>query len=361
MQKLLNIIIIVFIGLFSLPVFAQESFELDEFQSEYISGTVIDIQEDENGLVLYETRLSNNNRIQLDSYGEDISVGSSVFIEYFPNTDSYNFVTVNRNRSLLFLLSVFIVSIILLAGKKGLRSLGSLAISILLLLLVLVPLLIQGFNPILLTLVFGLCILFVSIFITHGFNYQSLVSFLGSLSSIIVAVILIYFVTEFSSLTGLINDEIQFLSFEAEKTLDLVRIVSASIIIGVLGVLDDITVTQVAVVRELSSDTTLSPKNIFAKALRVGRDHISSLVNTLVFAYVGATLPMIMFISLLEIPFMILISQEFIFIEIIRSLIGAIALTLAVPITTWLASYPFMKAIKKDSCTLDSACAHHSH
>ncbi|MFT7328198.1 MAG: putative membrane protein [Crocinitomicaceae bacterium] len=361
MQKMLNIIIIFFISFFSLPVFAQESFDVNEFQSEYISGKVINFTEDENNLRLYTTQLSDNTIIALDTYGQEIEIGSSVFVEYFSQTDTYNFATVNRNKPLLFLMSIFVLSIILLAGKKGLRSLGSLFISMLLLLLVLVPLLIQGFNPISLTLIFGLCILFISIFITHGFNYQSLVSFLGSLSSIILAVILISLVSKFSSLTGLINDEIQFLSFETEQALDLVRIVSASIIIGVLGVLDDITITQVAVVRELSSDNSLSQKNIFIKALRVGRDHISSLVNTLVFAYVGATLPMIMFISLLEIPFMILISQEFIFIEIIRSLIGAIALTLAVPLTTWLACYPFISAIKKDNKGIESACAQHSH
>jgi uncharacterized membrane protein len=254
-----------------------------------------------------------------------------------------------------------VLSIIILARKKGLRSLGSLGLSILLLFGVLIPLLLRGFDPLWTTLIFGLVILFISIFVTHGFNKQSLVAFLGSFGSIILAFVLLSIVTEATFLTGLINDHIQYLSFEVENTINLVRLVSASIIIGVLGVLDDITVTQVAVVRELSSTEGIKKNTIFAKALRVGRDHISSLVNTLVFAYVGATLPLIMFISLLEIPFWILISQEFIFIEIIRSLIGAIALTLAVPLTTWLAAYVFLPAIKRDQKALESACAHHNH
>jgi len=159
----------------------------------------------------------------------------------------------------------------------------------------------------------------------------------------------------------LINDEIQFLNFENTVPLDLVRIISASIIIGILGVLDDITITQVAVVRELSSDVSLKNTDIFVKALRVGKDHISSLVNTLVFAYVGATLPMILFVSLLEVPWFVLISQEFIFIEIIRSFIGAIALTLAVPLTTWLATHVFLNKIKTDKHDMHSACAHGHH
>lgn len=358
MYKLLTIVLIC-ISFFSgsARVFAQENI----YESDYISGTVMSISEDENGYILYQTTLSDGTVIDLDTFGEPLSVDNKVYVEYIPDLDTYNFITVNRNFALSALLLLFVVSILLLAGKKGLRSLGSLTLSMILLLMVLVPLLINGYDPIWLTVIFGLCVLFLSIFITHGFNYQSLVSFLGSLISIILALVLIWFVTEFSSLTGLINDEIQFLSFEVEKAINLVRIVSASIIIGILGVLDDITITQVAVVRELSSDTTLSKKDIFVKALRVGRDHISSLVNTLVFAYIGATLPMIMFVALLEIPFMVLISQEFIFIEIIRSLIGAIALTLAVPLTTWLATHVFMKAIHKDTCTIESPCAHHNH
>jgi len=355
MQKLLTIIIL-FFGLFSSQAFAQET-----FSSEYLSGTIISINEDENGLILYETELEDGLIIDLDTFGEKVVVGNTVYVEYIPGLESYNFTTINRNQPLLILLGIFVISILLLAGKKGLRSLGSLTISILLLFFGLVPLLMSGYDPIWVTVFFGLCVLFVSIFVTHGFNYQSLVSFIGSFTSILLALFLIWAVTQFSSLTGLINDEIQFLSFETNNALNLVRIVSASIIIGILGVLDDITITQVAVVRELSSDTSLSKKDIFVKALRVGRDHISSLVNTLVFAYVGATLPMIMFVSLLQIPFVVLISQEFIFIEIIRSLIGAIALTLAVPVTTWMASYLFQKAIHKDTCTLESACAHHSH
>ncbi|MFT6361485.1 MAG: putative membrane protein [Candidatus Paceibacteria bacterium] len=356
MQKLYIIIIILLAPFIS---FAQ----VDDasFASEYFSGKVIETQTSESGHILYRTQLSDGTTIELDTFGEEIPVGARVYVEYFTQQDYYNFVTVNRVNPMIFLTILFVLSIIILARKKGLRSLGSLGLSILLLFGVLIPLLLRGFDPLWTTLIFGLVILFISIFVTHGFNKQSLVAFLGSFGSIILAFVLLSIVTEATFLTGLINDHIQYLSFEVENTINLVRLVSASIIIGVLGVLDDITVTQVAVVRELSSTEGIKKNTIFAKALRVGRDHISSLVNTLVFAYVGATLPLIMFISLLEIPFLILISQEFIFIEIIRSLIGAIALTLAVPLTTWLAAYVFLPAIKRDQKALESACAHHNH
>ncbi len=331
------------------------------FESEYLKGTVVDVQENEEGFRDYIVRLKNGDLIYLDSYGERLERGTSVFIEHLPDQDVYNFVTVNRSTQIFIILGIFIAAIVLLTKKQAFRSLGSLFLSMLLLFLVLVPLLLKGYPPVLIATLFGFCVLSLSIFITHGFNKQSLVSFLGSFFSIIVAVVILEAVVQNTLLTGIINEEIQLLSFDIPG-LRLVGIISASIVIGILGVLDDITITQVAVVRELSSDHSLSKKEIFLKALNVGKDHISALVNTLVFAYVGAVLPMMMFVSLLEIPFYVLVSQEFIFIEIIRSLVGAIALALAVPVTTWLAVYVFLEAIHKDSCTVESTCAkYHKH
>lgn len=359
MRKLLIILFSLFLPFTAL---AQEQTQQENnFDSFYVSGKVLEVSQDGNGRDAYRTQLKTGEIIDVDTYGEPVPVGARVYLEYFPYDDSYNFTTVNRNNSVIFLFVIFVASILVLAKKKGLRSLASLFLSMFLLFSVLIPLLLSGVDPLLVTIFFGLGVLFLSIFVTHGFNYQSLVSFLGSFASILLALVLITIITKVSSLTGLISDEIQFLSFESEKVLDLVRIISASIVIGILGVLDDITVTQVAVVRELSSDSQLTKANIFTKALRVGRDHISSLVNTLVFAYVGATLPMIMFVSLLEIPLYVLLSQEFIFVEITRSLVGAIALTLAVPLTTWLATHVFLSAIHNESCTIESACAHHNH
>lgn len=363
MQKLFKISIIL-LSLISFSTFAQESKGNEKIQylgqekSHYVSGTVVDINTDENGFKNYITKLKDGSTIDVNTYGVEVPRGSKIHLEYFPGQDNYNFVNINRNFPLALITLLFIASILILARKKGMRSLASLVLSILFLFFGLVPLLLHGFDPIWTTLIFGLFVLFLSIFVTHGFNKQSLVSFLGSISSILLAIILLTLVTKITHLTGFINDNIQFLSSEVGDTINLVRLVSASIIIGILGVLDDITITQVAVVRELSTDKHLKQKDIFTKSLSVGRDHISSLVNTLVFAYVGATLPMIMYISLLEIPFFVLISQEFIFIEIIRSLVGAIALTLAVPVTTWMATYIFLDGIKKDAGSIESACAH---
>ena len=343
------------------PVVATAAESSPSFESTYVTGKVIEVTQGEEGQPIYVTRLSDGQTVEVDTYGESVPVGATVYLEYFTEQGYYNYVTVRRTGGIVWLSLIFAASVLVLGRAKGARPLAALAVSIALLFWVLVPMLLHGFDPIMTTIIVGLGVLGVSIFLTHGFSRQSLVSFLGSLASIIVAAILLEIVVGGASLTGLINDHIQYLSFEVEETLNLVRIVSASIIVGILGVLDDITITQVAVVRELSTDERLTPKDLFQKALRVGRDHIASLVNTLVFAYLGASLPMVMFITFLDIPLPILLSHEFIFVEVIRSLVGAIALTLAVPVTTWLAAYVFLPSIQRDATAIDAACAHHHH
>ena len=222
-------------------------------------------------------------------------------------------------------------------------------LSFVLLLSVFVPLILKGYDPILLAVLLGGGILFLSIFVTHGFSRQSLVSFIGSIASIIIAVVLVELVTKMGSFSGVTDHTSLLLSGVLETPLNFVKIFSASVIIGVLGVLDDITITQVAVVRELAAGSHEGRDVIFKRALRVGQDHISSLVNTLIFAYVGSSLPLIMFMYQFTIPFSILVSQEFVAVEIVRSLIGAIALVIAVPITTWCATYPLFGFIQKDT------------
>ncbi len=358
MRKLLFIIIL--LGSFSLPLVNHAQID-DTIEIDYLSGEVIGVTVDEYGSPRYETKLPSGEVILLDSFGDPLVIGSKVYLERFVNEDIYNFVTIKRTPILAWVFGLFVLFVLLLTRKKGLRSLFSLGMSFVLLIFGLIPMLMNGFDPVVTSLVFGLCVLFLSIFVTHGFNRQSLVSFLGSFVSILVAVALLLIITKTSFITGFVSHDVQFLSTETEGMINLIRLFIAAVIIGTLGVLDDITITQVAVVRELSENEKLSRFDIFRKALNVGRDHVSSLVNTLIFAYIGATLPLIMFITLLEIPFLILISQEFIFVEIIRSLVGAIALVIAVPITTWLAVYVFKKAIGQDAHTIDAACAHHHH
>lgn len=345
---------VIFIASFSPFVSAQES-----YQHTYVQANILNKIHSETIPYLYQAEISSGEKIEINSFGQDLDIGSRVFLEYSSENDSYMFLTVNRNSILFSLLLLFVVTMLVLAGKKGVRSFLGLTLSIGMLFFAYIPLLLAGYNPILLTIIFGFLVLIASIFITHGFHVQSISAFLGSLISIFCAIGIVLFVIRLSSLTGYIGEGTQYLAQEFNDAIDLVRIVSAGIIIGIFGVLDDVTITQVAVVRELSINTDLSKRDIFLRALGVGQDHIASLVNTLVFAYVGATLPLVMFMSIMQTPWYILLSHEFIFIEIVRSLVGAIALALAVPLTTFFASYIFLNKIKKNKTMIHSACAHH--
>lgn len=305
----------------------------------------------------YEVRLKEGEVITFNAVEDYLSIGDKVYLEYLPGSEGYLFTAVDRGPLLLALFAFFVFLIFWFTKTKGIWSLLSLGLSFFLLLSVFVPMLFDGVDPLLLALLLGGGILFLSIFVTHGFTRQSLVSFIGSMSSIGIAVLVVSVITSLGSFSGVTDHSALFLSSFGGANLDFVKIFAASVIIGTLGVLDDITITQVSVVRELAESSTESRAEIFKRALRVGRDHISSLVNTLIFAYVGSALPLIMFMSQIEVPFMILISQEFVAVEIVRSLIGAISLIIAVPITTWSAVYLFFSFIKKDA----EVVAHHGH
>ncbi len=360
LSKIISSLIFVFVLFFSggTSIFAQ-THHVPTSDAHFERARVLELAESAEETTRYTIELKDGSVTSVNSYGEVLKKGTSLFVETTDGGESYYYVAQDRSFVLLALTVLFVLSVLVLARKKGFRSLGSLLLSLLLLLLVFVPLLFKGYDPLWLTLFFGLFVLSVSIFVTHGLNKQSLTSFLGAFGSIIFATILLMIVLNLSSITGILNEDFQYLSIQTKESLNIVRLISAGILIGVLGVLDDITITQVAVVRELSANEQMKLFEIFKRALRVGRDHISSLVNTLVFAYVGATLPLIMLISLMETPWYILISQEFIFVEIVRSLVGAIALVVAVPLTTWLAVYVFFKGIKEDKISLESSCAHH--
>jgi uncharacterized membrane protein len=365
MNTMKKIILLLLVVLSSVNTsFAQEAPLV--FETDYVHGEVLrkDVTGEFNDLYQYETRLSSGAVISFESVETNIDVGDKVYLEHFLEADEYVFTAVDRTVPLLVILGLFILLVLVLTRNKGVRSLSSLALSFALLVWVFIPLLLKGYDPVSLALLLGSAILFLSIFVAHGFSRQSTISFVGSMVSVILATIVVSWVTSVGSFSGITDHSALFLSQFAGQELNFVSLYAAAVIIGTLGVLDDITITQVAVVRELANASKIDRKEIFQRALRVGRDHISSLVNTLVFAYVGSALPLIMFMSQLDTPFAILMSQEFIAAEIFRALIGAIALVIAVPITTWCASYPFFHFIKKDKEALavhdhDHGCHHH--
>jgi len=254
--------------------------------------------------------------------------------------EMYSVRDIDRRGVILGFIILFMVVVIIFSGKQGVRSILSLAGSFFVILYVLVPSLLKGYPPIPTSIAIAAVILFLAIFLTHGFNRESTVAFTGTVLAVILTGILAYLGVTLAHLSGFASDEAIYLNFNTRGILDFSGLLLGGIMIGVLGVLDDIAITQAAVVSELyNSAAHLSKKEIYKKALRVGKEHAGALVNTLALAYTGASLPLLLLFSTSDSSMASIINQEIFATEIIRTVVGSIGLILTVPITTLLAVY----------------------
>lgn len=261
-------------------------------------------------------------------------------IDGMDGREMYSVRDIDRQGVILGFIILFAIVIIIFSGKQGVRSLISLAGSFFVILYVLVPSLLKGYPPVLTSIVIAAVILFLAIFLTHGFNRESTVAFAGTVMAVILTGVLAYLGVELASLSGFASDEAVYLNFNTRGMLDFAGLLLGGIMIGVLGVLDDIAITQAAVVSELyNSASHLSRKEIYMKAIRVGKEHVGALVNTLALAYTGASLPLLLLFSTSDSSMGSIINQEIFATEIIRTTVGSIGLILTVPITTLLAVY----------------------
>jgi uncharacterized membrane protein len=261
-------------------------------------------------------------------------------IDGLDGRETYSVRDIDRRPVIVFFIALFIAVVLFFSGKQGLRSLIGLAGSFFVILYILIPGLLKGYPPVLTSVLVATVILFLAIYFTHGFNRVSTVAFTGTVLAVILTGILAYIGVTLAHFTGLVSEEAFYLNLNTGGTLDLTGLLLGGIMIGVLGVLDDIAVTQAAVVRELyNSASHLSQKEVYKKALGVGKEHVGALVNTLALAYTGASLPLLLLFSSGDSSTSSIINQEIFATEIIRTVVGSIGLILTVPITTLLAVY----------------------
>lgn len=261
-------------------------------------------------------------------------------IDGLDGRESYSVRDIDRRTSILFFIGLFILVVLIFSGKQGLRSLIGLAGSFFVILYILLPSLLKGYPPVFTSIAIATIILFLAIYLTHGFNRISTVAFSGTIIAVILTGCLAYLGVSFARLSGFATDESIYLNFNTRGALDFAGLLLGAIMIGVLGVLDDIAVTQAAVVSELyNSASHLSKKEVYQKAIRVGKEHVGALVNTLVLAYTGASLPLLLLFSTSDSSVSSIINQEIFATEIIRTIVGSIGLILTVPITTIIAVY----------------------
>ena len=261
------------------------------------------------------------------------------FSKDFEGNDSFYITDYIRRDSLVWLFLIFIVLAAVIAKWRGVTSIIGMGISFLVIFSFILPKISAGSNPVEIAILGSLVIIPATFFLSHGFNKKTIVAIAGTLIALIITGILANMFVEASKLTGFASEEAGFLQVAKQGAMNMKGLLLAGIIIGVLGVLDDITISQSAIVFQLKeANEKLKFNELYKRAMNVGQDHISSMVNTLVLVYTGAALPLLLLFIDNPHPFSEVVNYEIIADEIVRTLVGSIGLILAVPITTVIAS-----------------------
>lgn len=265
-----------------------------------------------------------------------------------------------RLPSMMVLGGVFIALIILLSGFRGFLSLLGLVLSIAVLLFYVVPNIMEGKNPLVISLIGSFFIACTSLYLAHGFHKRTTVALISTLITLTLAALLSYIFVHVAQLFGMGSEESVFLQMGALQNVNLRGLLLGGIVIGALGVLDDITTAQTAAVYEIKkANPRISDAALLKAGMAIGHEHISSLINTLALAYAGASLPLLLLFEIdSAYPLWVTLNSEFLAEEIIRTLVGSVTLLFAVPISTFLATY-FLRHV--DVSKLHSSMHMHHH
>ena len=250
---------------------------------------------------------------------------------------SYQYAGLDRRLLLGVLALVFGAAVVALGRVRGFAALISLALSITVLIWFILPAIVAGRSAVLVAVVGGGVIALISLYLAHGPSPLTHVAAVGVFGALVLTALLSWITVSLAGFTGLVSEEAFLLL--AVPDLDLSGLLLAGVVLGALGALDDVTVTQASAVWEVrAANPRLGSDELYASGLRVGRDHIVSTVNTLLLAYAGASLPLLIFFTLSGQSFGFIASSEVVAVEIVRTLVGSVGLVAAVPITTWLAA-----------------------
>lgn len=280
--------------------------------------------------------------IQESGVVEKLKVGDRVVVSLTNRIDGsvlYGLVDNYRLPAILWVAAIFVILLLVLAGWHGLSSMFGLVFSVVMLTTFVVPQILSGQNPIAVMAIAAFIIAVISIYLSHGFSARTTIAVVGVLLTLVFAFGLAYTFMIMASLSGAGTEEAFYLSLDSSGGISLRGLLLGGIVIGTLGVLDDITTAQSATVEELYlANHKLSFSELYRRGFSVGKEHIISLVNTLALAYVGASMPLLLLFATGSQPLWVLINSQMIAEEIVRTLVGSAALILAVPITTYLAA-----------------------
>ncbi|MFF7355098.1 YibE/F family protein [Streptomyces filipinensis] len=267
--------------------------------------------------------------------------GEKVVVAYEPSAPKdlqYSVADVNRQFPMALLAGIFALAVVVVGRLRGVMALVALAVSFLVLTLFILPAILQGSNPLLVAVVGSSAIMLIALYMCHGLSARTSVAVLGTLISLSLIGALGSLFIGWAALTGNTDDNTG-LIHGLYPSIDMSGLLLAGVIIGSLGVLDDVTVTQTSAVWELhEANPSMGWRGLYRAGIRIGRDHIASVVNTLVLAYAGAALPLLLLFSIAQSSVGTVANSELVAEEIVRTLVGSIGLVASVPVTTALAA-----------------------
>ncbi|MFF1393181.1 YibE/F family protein [Streptomyces sp. NPDC058287] len=278
--------------------------------------------------------------VQPDS-PRQLHANQKVIVAYAPDAPKelqYSVTDVNRRLPMTLLAGIFALAVVVVGRLRGVMALVALAVSFMVLTFFILPAILQGSNPLVVAVVGASAIMLIALYMCHGPTARTSVAVLGTLVSLLLIGLLGSLFIGWAALTGNTDDNTG-LIHGLYPSIDMSGLLLAGVIIGSLGVLDDVTVTQTSAVWELhQADPTMGRRGLYRAAIRIGRDHIASVVNTLVLAYAGAALPLLLLFSIAQSSVGTVANSELVAEEIVRTLVGSIGLVASVPVTTALAA-----------------------
>lgn len=250
----------------------------------------------------------------------------------------FSIADVVRRPTLFWLLLLFVAVVALVSQKQGLRALLGMVFSFFVLFRLVLPLILTGYNPVWAAIAGCILIIPATFYLSHGVQRKTTVAILGTLVTLMLTGILAEVFANSAELTGLADEAAGFLKFDTGERINFQGLLLAGVLISMLGVLDDVSVSQASVAEELKgAKKNISFIELYSRTMTVGKDHIASMVNTLVLVYTGASLPLLLLFIDHSHTFWEVLNYEFVAEEIIQTLVGSIGLVLTVPITTFIA------------------------
>lgn len=249
-----------------------------------------------------------------------------------------------RTGSLFIVIVLFIIVVLAVSRLRGLQSLGGLLISLIVVFAFIIPNILKGRDPILISILSGILLIPATFYISHGLKRQTTIAVIGTLISLLITGILAHIFVKAAHITGTSSEDTFYLQMIGDEQINLPNLIIGGIIISAIGILDDVTISQTSIVERLhETNPEIRSGQLFAKAMEVGNDHISSMVNTLVLTYTGASIPLLLLFSTSNISSEYAVNLESVAVEIVRTLVSSIGLILAIPLTTFIATVSIVK------------------